>query len=609
MPTIKVQLPDGQVVQMKVGEDSPPEGIPEKLERGGKSLAAGVGQTLVGGLDLMTAPFHWLQKKLVDALPEGTAKTNLGMMTPPEPPFRGLLRDVQALGNEGIQQPHLRRAVEAGAGGMPFGPVPAIANTLSAPVGEEVGNRFGPVAGALTDVGLSTLLGFGMSPRGFSTADQRLKDASRGMTPQDFAEGQRNAGRFQAQGVQTATLPETIPGNNSLLALANETRAAKGGEKLAVKVSRREEDLAGLSERALARELGPRVDTAAVSGKVEDLAGKYLTGIKERISAVLGKDLKALPDLTPGQADFVRQRILAKAEDVSLPTSDREAFAKMAKLLGNDDWAQRNLQTLSLDVRTGGKQAAALNAQGASNINRTAWEKAKNEVETLIGGFRPGYRDAQDAYKASMQSAYNPELEGSMGKIAGMRPSVIGPDDPNRVSAIVTKQSPETIPATIEKLRGVDAAVGPSNIQQQIARAITQEQMAKGSSNPSAVFRGQPGSLAGERTNALIEAGGGNPARFNESLDVADLLQNFKGLQGTTNDLPQSKMSFLAQPFASLKYMFNQAAREKDYQRIADILSDPNKLGELRKIAMFDPQVRKDLTMAATALGITRQDR
>lgn len=502
---------------------------------------------------------------------------------------------------EGFQNPVGRATVE-GAGGGVLGGVPGIVGGAAGGGTEKfIGDKFGPMAGSVAGIIASILAARQVAPQSLTAPERRLRDASQGVTPDQFSRARDNAQLFAQTGARTATLPETIPGNTPLLALANEVRSAKGGERLANRVAGREADLQGLGEE-IKRRIGPAVNTSEVAGEVSDAANRVTGSMSQVASTSFGQRLAGRSVPTRRVAEIYRG--LKAAGAASQSDAVRAAYDEVADQLVRTTPNGRafitDLQTLSGQLKRLKDNPLTSNASAARKFEHGDIQRAVGDAETMLSGVSPEFKRANEAFAAWKNEVERPVREGIIGKVGDKNPYLPDPTPAGRLNAIVADQTPQAAREAMQTL----GAAGAS--PQRIAQALVSKKLERGSLDPGATLRGLPGSPAEQTLSAVLREGGGSPSTILAPARAADLLQNFKGVQGSTNDLLPSRMAYLAQPFASVKNFFNQAAREKDYRALAEILSDPRNVSELQRIAMTDPNVRRNLSLAAGVLNFAQ---
>jgi hypothetical protein len=144
--------------------------------------------------------------------------------------------------------------------------------------------------------------------------------------------------------------------------------------------------------------------------------------------------------------------------------------------------------------------------------------------------------------------------------------------------------------------------------KQDIARALLERQLDKGSTNPGQTIRGTPGSLADQKLDALLKSAGADIPKTKQPLAAAELLQGFRTTQSSGTPPPVGFLGSVTRPLRAVSLAAQGTTQEKYMREIAELLSDPRNLPELQKIAMFDPMVRKLLTAQGAMIPFTQSE-
>lgn len=495
-------------------------------------------------------------------------------------------------------------------------PKAAVFSALGGGVGAKAGGDFGSsLSPQLEDIGalLGGFAGGGLPALVFgrdTSANATIGRAARTFSPDDFKKADANVDSFNRVGATTATLPELFPGNHPLLGLAEKTRGEKGGEALAARVANREADLSGLTDRFL-NNIGPEVDANTVANKTsaaaealrENLSNLKNEGFKNRIAGQQG-DPRLLETYLEGS--------LNKRADVSQRRAPAAAYREIARALRDEKGNLiTDIPTLSLELNSLGKKAqeGSLMNTGGTNISSNDLNIPLSFAKKRLGQINRPFEEAMSDAAAFNKGPRMEFSESPLNALADRNPSNAYPTPASRLNKVLSGNSPAQVESVVKSL-AMDPGLSPQQRvdPSMLARALMQEKLTKGSTNPGQVLRGQEGSQAESQIAALLSAGGKNPVEVMEPLRVADRLQNFKGLPGMGT--PPEKQSFLGsllRPFRSGDFLFTDRARTAHNAEIAQMLANPTKENRaiLQRLAQTDPAVAAMLrTMQGTAAPI-----
>lgn len=600
MPIVQVQLPDGRIVPVEVlaprGQQQAEtkaalSSFENAVVSGGKSLGRGFLSGLAG-------------------LAEGAAAfNNIDRLGRTPEPGREMTQAVEKLlpipENESTFEKLSRKGLE-GIGGSFSAPVPGamLANTIAGGVGGvtgELGRSFGERVGPKGEIAgqvLGATLGGGLAGFAFgpkqSVAQSDIRRELAGLPDQPWQQARENVGLFQRAGSRTATLADAFPGKQRITALAGKAANMKGGEALAQRLAGREDDLQQLSE-AFLRRVGPEVDPNQVANSAGGAATDILLQSKRQATNAVTNQLAGVQVPVADVFDVYTnlQNVASTAERATI----RDAYTEVAsRLLNPQGQPITNLQELSFaikDLKDGMKNPLAPVKGGAA-----AMDQAISAVENAFRTRFPTYRTAMERF-ARDQAARGEVKQGPIGTLADRNPLTAGQTPVSRLEGMVTGNSPQTIKRTVSALGSPILTGGNPANPQSIASALLQQKLRKGSTNPGADVRGAQGSLEDRKLDALLEQAGLNVDEVTVPLRAADQLQNL-GPAGAVGGFPEMRTGqAMIRPFRTLDMMMT-GKTERDTQReISRLLADPTPAGlaKLREIAMFDPDLRKRLSL------------
>jgi hypothetical protein len=144
---------------------------------------------------------------------------------------------------------------------------------------------------------------------------------------------------------------------------------------------------------------------------------------------------------------------------------------------------------------------------------------------------------------------------------------------------------------------------GPTVSPDELASALAQLKLQNRPADPGQVMRGDQNSLRAKQLDALLQGTGRPVSDITAPLRAADQMLHLHAANSSGGPPRMGMGQMLLRPFRTLDMMIT-AHNEAGVQReIAHLLQDPNNLPELRKIAMFDPTVRKQLSLMSGLAG------
>lgn len=467
----------------------------------------------------------------------------------------------------------------------------------------------GETAGAMLGGGPTALL---LGPK-MPVAQQDIARAFRGAGPEVFNQAAANARQTANVGARTATAAEMFDPNSPVMALATKVRGGLLDNALRQQTQGRAQDLQTLGETFLNR-VGPEINPNEVANRVAAKAGEALEGHRAQAGINMGSALRG-QSITPRQTTGLYSDLYnAGAAQERAPAG--EAYREVAEALVNQQGGpMTDLQQLSLSLK-GLKEAPITPKPGQSASRVIGGRDLSNAVsaaEMGLGELSPQFRNANDAFRAWMQGPHRELSSGPVGSLADKTIAGMNTQSPaSRLQGLVTGNSPQAIRETAGVLNpagplreGVaDTRVDPL----EIARALAQQNLRGGATNPGPAVRGLPGSQAERQFSALLEAGGQNPAQTLAPLNVAERLQPFASAAGV-NELPKIGMAQFIRPFRSIDMLMTARNERQVQQEIARILANPSEanIRQLQAIAQTNPMVRKALTTMSAFTGDTQE--
>jgi hypothetical protein len=222
-----------------------------------------------------------------------------------------------------------------------------------------------------------------------------------------------------------------------------------------------------------------------------------------------------------------------------------------------------------------------------------------------LGDLSPAFKEGNADFQAFKQGPTAEMRTGPIGSLADKNPLLAGQTPIARLEALLQGNTPQTVGGTARTLATPELTKGQSVAPTDIARALMQNKLRGGSTDPGQTIRGMEGSQIEQNLSALIGAGGGNSAHSLAPLAAADKLQSFASPAGI-NEMPGMQLRQLAlRPFRTLDMMTTGRTESAIQREIASILAsqDPAAIQRLREIAMFNPDIRKAITAMSAING------
>ena len=490
----------------------------------------------------------------------------------------------------------------AGAGLAFGGPQNKIVNTLSG-AGGGAGGELGLRAGEATKIPyldkimqfVGTLIGGGvpaMALGGPRPGTVAVRDAVKGTPKADWDMAAENARLFNSAGARTATVAETFPGNSRAVALAEKARSGPGGEKLAERVKDRAGDLQKLGDEFLNR-IAPENSGNVVANEVSSAAEKVLANLRnaknQQFGATIGQH-QIRPDLV-----VELEQALLKAAQAEQRGGPKLAYREIASKLRNPDTGEiinssSELSKVMFGLGQAAKNPAGMNA-GGSVINANDMSIPLSNAKAGLREISPPFAQATDQATAFNQQVRVPVANSPIGALADRTPSNEFPTPISRLNKVMSGTSPDEAGNILGSLFRAPGQAEP----EQVIRAMMQEKLAAGSTNPGATVRGAEGSLQDRRLAAMLAQTERDPQKVMEPLRAADRLQGMGAPQQTHGIEAPPGDAAVTSPTWFLRTLAKMKAEHGKNEAIADLLGGPptmENLARLQKLAQTDPSIR-----------------
>ena len=281
----------------------------------------------------------------------------------------------------------------------------------------------------------------------------------------------------------------------------------------------------------------------------------------------------------------------------------RSGVTCLARMRGQNGQLITDVQQLSLAIKALKERAKNPNAQTSAGqaINSRDLSEAIRIAEEGLAQVSQPFREGMQEFRDYTNQVLRPQTKGPIGSLMDNNPVTAGQTPVSRLNGMVENNSPQTIRNTVRQLADPIMTGGQTVTPAEIARALYQQKLARGSQTPGKTVRGEPGSLNDEKLQTLIEASGGNPAQVTQPLRAADNLK--MDAAGSVNGLPEMLLrQAVFRPFRTLDMMMTGKTQADINHELARLLAGPvsrEQIDALRRIAMFDPNVRRMLTARA----------
>ncbi len=596
-----------------------PEWISDALKYGPGFLKE-QGANLVRGAGNVAAK---MPEVLGDAL--GAPDAALSLLTGKRPQTQGALAGLSQQAEAGIRgalplpenqtpaEARMRRVSEgAGAGllGAPTaGAIPAaMAAGGMAPLGGEAGGNLAVKSGFPREAGeipasllTGLLTGYAVGPRQLP-AHREIREAAEGT---NWSEVSRNVDDLVGSGAKTATLGEAFPQGSGMRDLTGIARAGTASNALKERMTGRADDLSGLGKEFLNR-IGPQVDANKVSERVAQAANALEANLNQ---------LKNTGFRNRVEGTSVRPDMVKKLEDALLAEAQKEvrggpkgAYREIAASLRNPDTGELitsvpELSKVLYGFQTQMKNGAILGKSGntiASNDMGIPLRNAKEGLEELS----PQFQAANTEARAFNQGPRTEFAQSPLKKLADRNPAVIDPTPASRLEAITNGTSESEIAKILASLERDPGLVPGQGVGAgEITQAIMQQRLKGAPTNPGAAVRQNPGSQMEAQVAQMLTSAGKDPRSTMQPLRAADLMQDAPTQGGTKANPKILPLQWLIRTLRSADMTVTGRGLEKMDKEIARLLADPANLAEVRKIAMFDPAVRRQLSIYAPVLS------
>lgn len=437
------------------------------------------------------------------------------------------------------------------------------------------------------------------------------QEIRRALQGQDIPTALVNAQAAKQAGSTSATAAEMFPVGSSIMRLAEQARSATPVNPLAEATANRPGDIAGLANEFLTRIQPKAVSPNAVANQTADAATGAQTTLKELRStgidnALMGQSIK--PAETVSMENSLKQLGQTRGQRPEVRDAFNEVASKLRDADGNPLTSVQQLSLAIKSLKASAKNPLVTTATG-STIQGNDLKQAIAAAESMLGDRNPAFRSAMDDFAKFSNGPMAEQTRGPVGSLAFANPLREKQIDPSRLDSLITKNSPGDIGGAMTTLQSPVMTGGVTASPLDIARAIAQQKLHLGPTDPGAAVRGAEGSQAQQNFEALLKTGGNDAAHTMSPLSVADRLQPFLKSAGSSEAPTMQPLQYLIRPLRSIDMATTGSSMTKMYGEVAKLLADgsPESLKKLQEIAMFDPSVRRMVSAKAGIIPLMQQ--
>lgn len=579
-------------------------------------------------------------------------KTKMAEVAAPELPLPTGDNIRRVIGADNLYKPQTRTgkivgAAIEGAAATPVGKTIAASKTLamlggaggaaSEAVGQAVeGSRSEGAARIATGFAAPLVLQGLLSLK--NNPAQMIREATGKMTPEDFADAQRRLDVAKALGISLAA-PEVFPAS-SVQQLMSDVAASKGGgQVINAFMANRPAQVKSAVQRELLDPIGAANTPDRNMAVAKDTATQVIKAAERARTATVD------PLFHAARADVVPETVLddiakrAAAENPFLDPVNRKAmdqFVSDMKAAAQVPEAPNNAAAL------GSLYRSTNTAIDPSNINATQAERASRGtlgvLNKLLGeklkSASPNFAAGNKLYEQISKSVVDPLNAGPVGRVAGLHGFDASlPQNLNPVSVVADAKMarPESIRELYSQLNTVNPQAFPGIVRTWLENAFdaaTQRVQAGENRMIGANFaKGvygtdqQIANFAETMRGVAVSHGAKDPDQFvkgaknlMEVLQMTGKVPNIGSPTGgrlPTNEMAQrSNVATTAelistQPLAAPARALRVFVGQRNYKKLAEILTDPDSVQKIEKLGKYNPSTT---TAQALAVSIVTSD-
>jgi hypothetical protein len=649
--TIEVELPDGTVAEFPDGTaNSVIEsalkrhfgGKPSTGEDMAKSAAVAVPKALTGilgapgdVLGLINRGVEWgLSKKFGGApadyrQPGLQDKVDTSAIRAPLEAVTGKWYEPQTRPGKAIDTA-IQAATPMGKGALTKSGLGIIAGTTAGTEGAGAATNDDPIArlfGGLLGGGIPALASGVKSRQGAV-----IKDAVGDVPEVELAKALALQERAKSLGVPLMGTEALDRGHN----LASQVRASSVGSKTVEPfLAQRPAQVQAAVDRDILSKTGPRATPQVNAARAQSAAEGVISGLERDRSALVGPDyLRARNESLSPQA-VARAKAELDAAKAKAPASQQADFDPFIRDLSAPNATNAGLLD-EIYRRARDSSNLPINASSADKQAAYAAGVARDKLETLTSQSQNLARGRQQ-YADFTRSEIEPVTSGPVGVVAGKRG--VAPGEPSPVSRITSTLGdantarPETIRDLYKRLNAQDPQAFPGIVQTHIENKLNDAlAVNQPGPNPAAgakfyrAVAGTPQDAANftEMMRGVAVAHGQNPDQVakgaNVLLEVLDRTGRTPGVGSPTQprlavdkELAKTKtgdaMDLISgRPLGWASNRLNDWVMRGRYDELARVLTAPDSVQQLARMAKLKPDGVTAKYMAAQLLGLTKVD-
>lgn len=625
------------------GQAEPPK---EDLERGGELAASG----LARGAMFPAAGFAWGSPGM-QAL--GPFLSQFGIA-----PGKGPVETVAGIGAQPSPDSPAERYLTAGAEGlggaaMPGGmgkPILAALAGIGGGLGAEAGSQAGPVGSVAGGILGGSLAGLGgrASERFIlgapsSNLEELAQDSMAGVDKRALpAAG--DAMRASKRAGLPLTLAQALPERSGLEAIQEALAMSKSGPRTRAALERQPISAQAMTDRVIEAVPGDVMDLQKAGNLAQDAAGDVLKQLRqersERFKMILDKSGEVkIPEKALLSADQELATLAGKYPNTSLAETltdlraslrDQRGPAPGLNFLEKTDELNAVLRDQGSRLKAPNLKASSLDAE-----HQGVLRDAISRVRKAVFENNPDFRDAYADYAKFSDDFINPVQKGPTGRVAGKGATKVDEAMVSKVEGLMGKPISSKVPVGESDLEvfardlpkdGSFAQVWKSILANKLERVPTVEAGRPAESfakNIEGILIGSPAAsetfLRG--TRAAFESLGHSPRQAEKAATgVKQLVQIISASANRPKRIAgmsapeigeRSQDSIVANavrlwgflPVERVAGSINRSVSERTMRAFDEIMTDPDKIPMLVKLAEEPVMSRKATVLAAAILG------
>lgn len=463
-----------------------------------------------------------------------------------------------------------------------------------------------------------------------------LREATGDISPQQFAEAQRNMEMARKFGISLAA-PEAMPPSSIQQLMADVAASKSGGRVVNEFMAQRPAQVKRAVNQELLAPVGAANTPDVNMARAKNAATEVISGAERARSQAVRPfyDASRREFVPKAKLDAIRAE--AEANNPFLDTTSRKAasdFVDEVSAVANNPAAPYNAAALD-KVYQATRNKVELPAIGATPEQKTASAALTPLNKMLDDALRSesaGIRAGREEYQRISREVIDPLNAGPVGRVAGKQgfdPAV--PQNLNPVSAISNEAiaRPESIRELYSKLGTVDKQAFPGIARTWLENAFdtaTQrvqagENRMMGANFVKSVYGTdqQIANFAETMRGVAISHGIKKPEEFvagaKNLMEVLQLTGKVPGIGSPTggrlasNEMARSSKvagameAVSTTPLAPTASKIRDWAMQGNYKRLAEVLTDPDSIKKIQALGKYKPSTTTAQALAISILG------